>query len=168
MLAATLAGSYGIYNGFEICDAEPVAGKEEYLNSEKYQLRNWDFDQPGHIKDDIRLVNRLRREHPALKAFTSLRFYNAFNDNILYYGKSDAEAGSHLLFHVNLDPHHAHQFDFELPLWEFGLPDDASIKAQDLLHGNRFTWHGKHHTLRLDPHERPYAIWRLFPPGVSE
>ena len=168
VLAATLAGNYGIYNGFEICEAAPVPGKEEYINSEKYEIRAWDMDQPGNIQDDIRLVNRLRREHPALKAFTSLRFYNAFNDNILYYGKSDAEAGSHLLFHVNLDPHHAHQFDFELPLWEFGLPDDASIEAQDLLHGNRFTWHGKHHTLRLDPHERPYAIWRLFPPGVSE
>ena len=58
MLAATLGGNYGIYNGFEICEAAPVPGKEEYLNSEKYEIRAWDFDQPGHIKDDIRLVNR--------------------------------------------------------------------------------------------------------------
>ncbi len=91
VLAATLAGNYGIYNGFEICEAAAIPGKEEYLDSEKYQLRAWDMDQPGNIKDDIRLINRLRREHPALQSFTSLKFYNAFNDNVLYYGKMDAE-----------------------------------------------------------------------------
>ncbi|MEJ8574217.1 alpha-1,4-glucan--maltose-1-phosphate maltosyltransferase [Microbaculum marinum] len=165
VLAATLAGNYGIYNGFEICEAAAVPGKEEYLNSEKYEIRAWDFDQPGNIKDDIRLVNRLRRDHSALRRFTSLRFYNAWNDNVLYYGKSDEEAGSFLLFHVNLDPVNAQEFDFEVPLWEFGLPDEASIEVQDLRHGNSFTWHGKIQRLRLDPHECPYAIWRLFPPG---
>src|SRR5690606_34861427 len=99
VLAATLAGNYGIYNGFEICEAEPVPGKEDYLDSEKYQIRVWDMDRPGHIRDDIALVNRLRRAHPALKSFASLKFYNAWNDNVLYYGKSDAKAGSFLLFH---------------------------------------------------------------------
>jgi starch synthase (maltosyl-transferring) len=166
VLAATLAGSYGIYNGFEICDAEPVPGKEEYLNSEKYQLRSWDFDQPGHIKDDIRLVNRLRREHPALRAFSSLTFHNALDDQVLYYAKSDPETQDYLLFHVLLDPHVPHEFAFEVPLWDFDLPDEASIEVQDAIHGNRFTWHGKNHTLRLDPIERPYAIWRLLPPGA--
>jgi starch synthase (maltosyl-transferring) len=166
VLAATLAGSYGIYNGFEICEAAPVPGKEEYLNSEKYQLRHWDMDQPGHIQDDIRLINGLRRGHPALKAFTSLKFHNAWNDHVLYYAKSDRQAEDYLLFHVLLDPHHPQEFQFEIPLWEFGLPDEASIEVQDLVHGNRFTWHGKTHTLRLDPQEQPYAIWRLIPPGA--
>jgi starch synthase (maltosyl-transferring) len=166
VLAATLAGNYGIYNGYEICEAEPVPGKEEYLNSEKYEIRSWDMDQPLNIKDDIALINRLRREHPALRAYESLRFYNAWNDNILYYGKSDPDASSFLLFHVNLDPHNAQETEFEVPLWEFGLDDDASIDVEDLLHGNRFTWHGKLHRLHLDPVERPYAIWRLHPPGV--
>lgn len=166
VLAATLAGNYGIYNGFEICEATPVPGKEEYLDSEKYQLRRWDFDRPGHIKDDIRLINRLRREHPALRAFTSLVFHNAFDDQVLYYAKSDEDAQDFLLFHVLLDPHRPHEFGFEVPLWEFGLLDEASIEVEDLVNGNRFTWHGKNHTLRLDPHERPYAIWRLIPPGA--
>uniref|UniRef100_UPI00339D3977 alpha-1,4-glucan--maltose-1-phosphate maltosyltransferase n=1 Tax=Aquibium sp. A9E412 TaxID=2976767 RepID=UPI00339D3977 len=166
MLAATLAGSYGIYNGFEICEAAPVPGKEEYLNSEKYQLRSWDFDRPGHIKDDIRFVNALRRNHPALRAFSSLAFHNAWDDAVLYYGKSEPHADDHLLFHVLLDPHAPHEFDFEVPLWEFGLPDDASIEVQDMIHGNHFTWHGKNHRLRLDPNERPYAVWRLIPPGA--
>ena len=166
VLAATLAGNYGIYNGFEICDAEAVAGKEEYLNSEKYEIRVWDMDQPGHIKDDIRLVNRLRNAHPALRTFTSLTFYNAFDESVLYYGKSDPEAGSYILVHVNLDPHAAREFDFEVPLWEFGLPDEASIEVEDLRHGNHFTWHGKMQRLRLDPNDCPYAIWRLYPPGA--
>ncbi|MCV0397259.1 MAG: DUF3416 domain-containing protein [Rhizobiaceae bacterium] len=166
VLAATLVGSYGIYNGYEICEAAAVPGKEEYLDSEKYQLRSWDMDQPGNIQADIRLINRLRREHPALSAFDSLTFHNAWNDQVLYYSKSDREAQDFLLFHVNLDPRGAQEFQFEVPLWEFDLPDDASIEVQDLVHGNRFTWHGKTHTLRLDPHERPYAIWRLIPPGA--
>lgn len=166
VLAATLAGSYGIYNGFEICEATPVPGKEEYLDSEKYQLRSWDMDQPGNIQEDIRLVNRIRQEHPALANFSSLRFQNAFNDNVLYYSKSDDVTGDYLLVHVNLDPWSPQEFDFEVPLWEFDLPDDASIEVKDVVHGNHFTWHGKNHRLRLDPHVRPYAIWQLIPPGA--
>lgn len=165
VLAATLAGNYGIYNGFEICEGRPVPGKEEYLDSEKYQLRQWDFDQPGHIKDDIRLINRIRAEHPAMRDFTNLQFYPAADDNVLYYGRMDHAQDSFLLFHVNLDPHAPHDVRFEVPLWEFGLPDDASIEVEDLINGNRFTWHGIHHWLTLDPESRPYAIWRLFPPG---
>ncbi|GGA72157.1 alpha-1,4-glucan:maltose-1-phosphate maltosyltransferase [Nitratireductor aestuarii] len=166
VLAATLSGSYGIYNGYEICEAAPVPGKEEYLDSEKYQLRVWDMDQQGNIQDDIRLVNRLRREQPAMKAFTSLRFYNAWNDQVLYYAKNDKASGDFVLFHVLLDPQNSQEFDFEIPLWEFGLPDDASIEVQDLIHGNHFTWHGKSQRLNLDPNQRPYAIWRLIPPGA--
>jgi starch synthase (maltosyl-transferring) len=165
VLAATLAGTYGIYNGFEICEAAAIPGKEEYLDSEKYQLRHWDMGAPGNIKDDIRLINRLRREHPALQSFTSLRFYNATNENVLYYGKMDQEHDSYLLFHVNLDPHNAQETHFEVPLWEFGLPDDGAIEVEDLLQGNHFTWHGKVHWLRLEPESRPYAIWRLYPQG---
>src|SRR5690606_3504477 len=88
VLAATLAGSYGIYNGFEVCEAAAVPGKEEYLDSEKYQLRLWDMDRPGHIKDDIRLVNRLRRDRPALQPGSSLRFHNAYNEHVLCYARS--------------------------------------------------------------------------------
>ncbi|MDQ0316480.1 alpha-1,4-glucan--maltose-1-phosphate maltosyltransferase [Amorphus orientalis] len=167
VLAATLAGNYGLYNGFEICDAAPVPGKEEYLNSEKYEIRQWDMDAPGHIKDDIRLVNRLRRERPAMQGFDNLTFYNAFDDEVLYYGKHDPETGDFVLVHVNLNPHEIRNFEFEVPLWEFGLPDDASIEVQDLRHGNHFTWHGKSHWLTLDPDDCPYAIWRLIPPGAG-
>lgn len=167
LLAATLAGNYGIYNGYEICEAAALPGKEEYLDSEKYQLRVWDFDRPGHIKDDIRLVNRLRREHPALRDFTSLRFHKTSSENVLSYSKGSPDSGSYLLFHVNLDPHTAQDFDFEVPLWEFGLPDDGAVEVQDLIHGNSFAWYGKNHRLNLDPHARPYAVWRLLGPVTT-
>ncbi len=164
-LAATLGGNYGVYSGFELCEATPIPGKEEYLDSEKYQIRSWDLDRPGHIKDDIRLLNRIRREQPAMRDFTKLKFYDAESDAVLYYGKFDPVSDNYLLFHVLLDPNAPREFSFELPLWEFDLPDEASLEVQDMLHGNHFTWHGKSHRLTLDPETRPYAIWRLIPPG---
>lgn len=167
VLAATLTGNYGIYSGFELCEATPVPGKEEYLNSEKYEIRDWDFDRPGHIKDDIRLVNRLRREHPALGPEGDLVFLNFWNDEVLYYARRERTSGSYLLCHVLLDPHNVQEGEFEVPLWEFGQPDDGAILVEDLLHGNRFTWHGKTHRLRLDPETRPYAIWRLIPEDAA-
>jgi len=161
VLAATLAGNYGIYNGFELCEAAAISGKEEYEDSEKYEIRAWDWDRPGNIREDIALVNRLRHEHPALRDFTNLAFYNAWDDNILYYGRRTPNRKSFILVAVNLDPHAAHGADFEVPLWEFGLPDEASIEVEDLINGERFTWTGKVQHMHLDPAVRPYAIWRL-------
>ncbi|MGM0584704.1 MAG: maltotransferase domain-containing protein [Pseudomonadota bacterium] len=166
-LAATLAGNYGIYNGFEICEATPLPGREEYLDSEKYEIRDWDFDRPGHIRDDIRLLNRIRREHPAFADIETLKFYNAFDDHVIYYGRMDPEHDDYVLVQVNLNPHEPRDFRFEVPLWEFDLPDEASVEVEDLLQGNRFTWHGKTQWLRLEPETRPYAVWRLLPPGAA-
>jgi starch synthase (maltosyl-transferring) len=166
VLAASLAGNYGMYSGFELCEAQPVPGKEEYLNSEKYELKAWDWNRPGNIRADIRLLNRLRREHPALQAFTNLTFYNAWNDNILYYGKADPRKQNFLLFAVNLDPHNTQEADFEVPLWEFGLPDHGEIAGEDLVTGAYYTWRGKIQHVLLNPLERPYCIWRIIPPGA--
>jgi starch synthase (maltosyl-transferring) len=165
VLASTLSTVYGLYCGYELCEAEPVPGKEEYLDSEKYEIRRWDWDRPGHIRDDIRLLNAIRRTNPALQQFTDLTFYNAWNDNIIYYGKKSADLSSFVLVAVNLDPHQSQDCHFEVPLWEFGLPDDARIGVEDLVTGARFTWAGKVQHVMLDPQFRPYAIWRLIPPG---
>ena len=166
-LAATLNTNYGVYNGFEVCDARPMPGKEEYLDSEKYQLRQWDFDAPGHIKDDIRLMNRLRREHAALRQFRGLRFYEAHNENVILYGKMTDDLSSFVLIAVNLDPHNAQGADIEVPLWEFGLSDNAAIDAVDLVTGAPFRWEGKWQNVYLTPNDRPYAMWRLMGPARS-
>ena len=164
-LAATLGGNYGIYSGFELCEAEALPGREEYLNSEKYEIRARDWDQPGNIKADVAFVNRMRRENPALRQFTNLTFYNAWNDNILYYGKFTDDLSNFLLFAVNLDPHHPQGAHFEVPLWEFGLPDDATIEAEDLVTGEPFAWNGKIQHMFFDPRQRTYMAWRLIAPG---
>ena len=161
ILAATLGTNYGVYNGFEICEARPIAGKEEYLDSEKYQLRAWDMDRKGHIKDDIRFVNRLRHEHAALRQFDGLRFYNATNERILYYAKMLPDRSDFVLVAVNLDPHNAQGADIEVPMWEFGLSDNAAVDAIDLVTGAPFRWQGKWQSVWLTPDDRPYAMWHI-------
>jgi starch synthase (maltosyl-transferring) len=168
VLAATLGTNYGVYSGFELCEASAVPGKEEYLNSEKYEIRAWDWDRPGNIRSDIAFINRLRRENAALRQFTNLNFYNAWNDAILYYGKFTDDLSNFLLFAVNLDPHHPQAAHFEVPLWEFGLSDDATIEADDLVTGQPFAWTGKIQHMYLDPQQRPYMAWRLKAPGVRQ
>ena len=86
-LAATLSSVYGLYNGFEICEGTPIPGKEEYLDSEKYELKAWDMDRPGNIREHIRKLNRIRRDNPALWDFRNTIFLNAWNDNILAYAR---------------------------------------------------------------------------------
>jgi starch synthase (maltosyl-transferring) len=161
VLAATLSPNYGVYNGLELCEARALPGKEEYLDSEKYQIVAWSWNKADNIRADIALINRLRRAHPALQTLRNLRFYNVWNDQILYYGKATPDKEDFLLFAVNLDPHNAQGAHFEVPLWEFGLPDTGSIAVEDLVTGKRFTWSGKVQHMLLDPEERPYAIWRL-------
>jgi starch synthase (maltosyl-transferring) len=110
-------------------------------------------------------MNALRHASPALQQFANVKFYNAWNDNILYYAKATPDLSDVLLFAVNLDPHNAQGAHFEVPLWEFGLGDDASVEAEDMVSGHRFTWTGKVQHMLLDPQQNPYMIWRLFKPG---
>jgi starch synthase (maltosyl-transferring) len=166
VLAATLSTLYGIYNGFELCEGTPIPGKEEYLDSEKYEIKAWDYDRPGNIRDYVTRINRIRRDNPALHELTNLRFYNAWNDNIIYYGKMTAAKDNIILVAVNLDPYHAQAANFEVPLWELNLPDWGDVQVEDLFTGSQFVWHGKVQHVWLDPKLNPCAIWRLTPPGL--
>lgn len=161
-LAATLSGLWGVYSGFELCEARPIPGKEEYLDSEKYQLKAWDWLRPGHITREIAALNRIRRANPALHSQHGLEFLTVQNDQILYFEKATEDRDNVLLIAISLDPHHAQTASFELPLWRWQLPDHAELAAEDLLDGSRFVWRGKTQTLRLDP-AKPYAIWRVQP-----
>jgi starch synthase (maltosyl-transferring) len=159
-LASTLSGLWGVYNGFELCEAAAMPGREEYLNSEKYQLRAWDWERPGNIVPEITALNRIRRENPALQSHLGVEFHNAFNDAILYFEKATADRANVVLVAVSLDPSQAQEADFEVPLWKWGLGDDASVRVEDLLSGARWAWQGKRQRVRLTP-EAPYAIWRV-------
>jgi starch synthase (maltosyl-transferring) len=160
-LAATLGGNYGVYSGYELCEYLPVLGKEEYLNSEKYEIRAFDWKAPGNIRDDIAFFNRIRQSEPALRSFRNLTFYNFWNDNVLYYGKRTPDGSSFLLFIVNLDPHNPQGGNFEVPLWEFGLPDDGTVLVENLATGQQFDWHGKIQNWWLDPAATPYVALRI-------
>jgi len=164
-LAATLSGLWGVYNGFELCQATPMPGKEDYLDSEKYELRAWDWNRPGNIIADVTALNRIRRENPALQTHLGLAFLNCWNDQVLAYRKMTADRSNMVIAAVSMDPHKAQEASFEVPLWEFGLPDDAKVQVEDLMDGRVFTWRGKVQHLRLDPGVRPFALWRIIPSG---
>lgn len=159
-LAATLSGLWGVYSGFEICEAAALPGREEYLDSEKYEIRPRDFTAPGNIATEIALLNRLRRAHPALQSHRGVTFYNVFNDKVLLYGKRMPDEADMILVAVSLDPGRAQDAAFELPLWEWKLPDDGALAIEDLVRGGRWVWRGKHQHLRLEP-SMPFALWRL-------
>jgi starch synthase (maltosyl-transferring) len=164
-LAATLSGLWGVYSGFEHCESTPLPGREEYLNSEKYEIRPRAYRASGDIVDEIATLNRIRRAHPALHSHLGLRFYAAFNDHVLLYGKRHPDQDDMILVAVNLDPNRAQESDIEIPLWEWNLSDESSLMAEDLVRERRFIWTGKRQRIRLDPTELPYAIWRLAPSG---
>jgi starch synthase (maltosyl-transferring) len=163
VLAATLAASYGIYGpAYELC--EHVArerGSEEYLDSEKYQLRAWDLGRPGSLAETIALLNRIRRENPALQTNDGLRFHPADNDALLCYSKATPDLGNVILVAVNLDPHHVQAGLVELPLAELGVEPDRPFQVHDLLTGARYLWHGPRNFVQLDPQAAPAHVFRL-------
>ena len=152
VLAATLGASYGIYGpAFELLEHEPrEPGSEEYLDSEKYQLRQWNLDRPDSLRDLIARVNRIRREHRALQSDASLRFHPVDNDSIIAYSKS-TEDGEIILVVVNLDPRYRQSGWIDLDLAGFGLAAEKSFQVHDLLTDARFLWHGARNYVELDP-----------------
>ena len=161
VLAATLSPVYGIYNGFELCEAEAVPGREEYLNSEKYQYKVWDWNRPGNIKDIVTRVNEIRRQNTALHELENVSFHPAGDDNVLFYGKMTPDRDNMIFAAVNLDPHTPHETDVEFPLYDMGIPDGVDFLAEDLLGGSRQVWRGARQRLRLDPQTNPAAIFRI-------
>ena len=150
LLAGTLSPSYGIYSGFELCERVPLReGSEEYLDSEKYEIRVRDFDAPGNLNAEIARLNRVRRENPALQRLTNLSFHLSENDSILFYRK--AAPGNELLVAVNLDPFRAQETMVHVPLADLGLGPDEPFVVEDLLTGDRFRWRGVRNYVKLDP-----------------
>ena len=160
-LATMGSGLWGMYSGFELCESAALPGKEEYLDSEKYEIRVRDFTQPGNIIAEIAQLNRIRRQNPALQTHLGLSFFNCWNDNILYFGKRTADKSNFILVAISLDPHNAQEANFELPLWELGLDDNADTRGEDLMNGHRWIWHGKTQWMRIEPWHQPFGIWRI-------
>jgi starch synthase (maltosyl-transferring) len=163
VLAATLSASYGIYGpAFEHAESRPLRpGSEEYLDSEKYQLREWDLERPDSLKEFIARLNRIRRENPALQSNEGLSFHPIDNEQLLAYSKSTEDRSDVVLVVVNLDPHHVHSGWLELPLGQLDLSPDQPYQAHDLLGGGRYLWHGSRNYVEIDPRVAPAQIFRL-------
>ena len=192
LLAATLSPLYGIYSGFELGENVPVKpGSEEYMNSEKYEIRQRNWDAPGNLNAEMRLLNTIRREHVALQRAANLTFHPTDNPNIVFYrragepgvggqvpGPGNGVNGSHpapgtrhpapdrvlpndLLIAVNLDPANPHHTTVEVPLAAMGLAPEQSYTVEDLLTGARYTWRGARNYVRLDPAQQPGHLFRV-------
>jgi starch synthase (maltosyl-transferring) len=165
VLAATLAASYGIYGpAFELGEHVPrEPGSEEYMDSEKYEIRRWDLDAPDSIAPLIRRVNAIRRAHPALQTNDGLRFHAVGDEQILAYSKRTGD--DVFLTVVSLDPHHPHTSEVDVDLEALGLPADRPCEAESLLDGRTEIWSGGRQVVALDPATCPAAIFQL-QPGV--
>ena len=159
VLAATLGASYGIYSGFELAENVPVRpGSEEYLDSEKYQIRVRNFDDPHSLAELIARVNAIRHEHPALQRDWGLRFHATDNPQLLCYSKRSEDGTDLLLMIVNLDPHSMQHGFLQLPLTDWGLTMESTIEVTDLLSQERYFWRGEWNYVRLDPQSQPAHI----------
>jgi len=168
VLAATLGATYGIYGpAFELCEARPVkVGSEEYLHSEKYEIKAWDHDRPGHIRDLVTRVNRARHAHPALQFDHRLRFHATDGERLICYSKTTPDLSDVVLVVVNLDPHNVQHGWVTLSLDDLGLTDGPAYEVHDLLADERYLWTGPRNYVRLDPAGIPahvFAVRRRLP-----
>ncbi len=162
ILAATLSSNYGIYGpAYELCVNEALEGKEEYRNSEKYEIKDWDRNQSGNIKDLISRVNAIRRENPALRQNWNLQFYRVDNEHILCYGKVTNDLSNMIFVAVNLDPYHAREGKVWLPLNDLQIPEDQAYLMHELLSDEKFIWQGEDNFIELDPAESPAKIFSI-------
>jgi len=163
VLAATLSASYGIYGpAFELMDSEAREPEsEEYLDSEKYQLRTWNLERAGSLRHIIARLNRIRREHPALQWDRTLQFHATDNEALLCYTKTDPDGDDSIVVVVNLDPHHAQTGWVDLSAGNLARDAAQPYQAHDLLSGSRFIWHGIRNFVALDPVTTPAHIFRL-------
>jgi starch synthase (maltosyl-transferring) len=166
LLAATLSPLYGIYSGYELGENVPVRpGSEEYLNSEKYELRPRDFAAWGNLDDDIRRLNRIRRAERALQRQDNVSFHASETPEILCYRRAAVGGSADLLVAVNLDPHHAQHGVVHVPIDAMGIGPEQPFDVEDLLTGARYTWRGVRNYVRLDPTQQPGHLLRVVAPA---
>ncbi|MGV9907802.1 alpha-glucosidase C-terminal domain-containing protein, partial [Streptomyces sp. NPDC003388] len=153
VLAATLSPAWGVYSGYELCENTPLReGSEEYLDSEKYQLKQRDWEAAARegrtIAPLITRLNAIRRANPALRQLRDLHFHHADKDAVIAYSK---RSGSNTVLVVaNLDPHHTQEATVSLDMPQLGLEWHESTPVRDLLTGDTYHW-GRANYVRLGP-----------------
>jgi starch synthase (maltosyl-transferring) len=167
ILATTLAASYGIYGpAYELLENVPIKpGSEEYLNSEKYQIRHWDRYAPHSIGPLISRLNQIRRTNPALQSDLSLHFHDVDNPQIIAYSKSapgiDGGPANVILTVVNLDPQYEQAGWIDLDLKQLGVAHNETFDVEDLLAGIHYLWHDRSNYVALRPQVMPAHVFRV-------
>ena len=151
VLAATLSSLLGCYSGYELCENAALPGREEFLDSEKYEIRQRNFDTPDSIAPLLSNLNYIRRENPALQEYDNLRFYDADNEQILFYGKATKDASNCILVVVSLDPYDQQRSIIHVPLADLKIKPDETYQMHDLLSGRRLLWQGEKNSIELGP-----------------
>ena len=167
ILAATLGANYGIYGpAFELYENRPIReGSEEYLNSEKYEVRVWNTNNPNSLRDLITRINAIRKGSPALHGDWSLRFHPVDNETLIAYSKVSEDSADKILVVVNLDPHNVQSGWLSVLLKELKLGNDEAYQVHDLLTEARYVWRGSRNFVQLDPSILPAHIFRVHPIG---
>lgn len=169
VLAATLSSNYGMYGpAYELCEHVPVRkGKEEYLDSEKYEIKRWDMDRPGNIRAEITAVNRIRKDNPALQQTNDIEFVRVDagegfeHDMLMAYLKRSLDGGNIILTVVNLDPQNTHTGWLRFPLERFELPHTHRFRVEDLLSGRTYEWDSEWNYVELNPEQVPVHIFKV-------
>jgi starch synthase (maltosyl-transferring) len=163
ILAATLGASLGIYGpAYELGENAPrEPGSEEYLNSEKYEIRSWPLDAPDSLRALITRVNGIRRRNPALQTDWGLLFHDCDNPSIICYSKVSDDGSNVMLMVVNLDVRHRQAGWLRLDLEALGVPTGAPFQVHDELGGGSYLWNGPANYVELDPHGLPAHVFRL-------
>ena len=163
VLAATMSSNYGIYGpAFELLEHEPrEQGSEEYLHSEKYEIKDWDLEHPDTLRPFISRINRIRRNNPALQQTNSIRFHRTENEQMICFSKRTEDRSNQILVVVNLDPHHKQSSRIHLDLHELGIDPQATFEVHDLITDARYYWQGWESWVELDPYVVPVHIFRI-------
>jgi starch synthase (maltosyl-transferring) len=158
ILATTLSPVYGMYSGYELCENKPVGYKDELLNSEKYEYKVRDYENPNSLAPLITQINKIRRENCALQKVGNLTFHDISNDNLIFYSKKEDD--NLLLIAVNLDPNNEQSGIAKFPFDDFDLPEEYNV--HDLLSGEVYHWQGSENYISLNPHQQIAHIFRVF------
>jgi starch synthase (maltosyl-transferring) len=162
ILAATLSSNYGLYGPvYEFGFTQPMHGKEEYIDNEKYELKHWDWNQYTRIKELITRVNRIRKQNTALQDTYNIEFAETTNEQIICYTKRDKRTGNLLVIAVNLDDHNTQSAQVKLPMEKIGLSWSEPYTVRDLLSGDKCKWQGEWNYVQLNPYEMPAHILRV-------
>jgi starch synthase (maltosyl-transferring) len=162
-MAATLAASYGIYGpAFELLEARALkSGGEEYLDSEKFEQRVWERERADSLVDFIAVLNRVRRDNPALQSDAGLRFLDVDNEQLIAYAKMTADRTNIVVCIVNLDPHHTQSGWVTLDMAALGLQAQQAFQMHDLISNAHYLWHGARNYISLDPQRTPVHLMQL-------